>query len=86
MVHTVPLFPKQNNKQSVHRYNNKKAPRPESVSELYRPSDRRLSAKLVPTFSGWMVPRGQHDGSLWPYSRLSRPDATIIQLRIFRCQ
>jgi hypothetical protein len=24
---------------------------PESASELYRPSDRRLSAKLVPTFS-----------------------------------
>jgi hypothetical protein len=24
-------------------------PWPESVSELYRPSDRRLSAKLVPT-------------------------------------
>jgi hypothetical protein len=23
---------------------------PESVSELYRPSDRRMSAKLVPTF------------------------------------
>jgi hypothetical protein len=23
---------------------------PESASELYRPSDRRLSAKLVPTF------------------------------------
>jgi hypothetical protein len=24
---------------------------PESASELYRPSDRRLSAKLVPTFA-----------------------------------
>jgi hypothetical protein len=29
----------------------KKAPWPESVSELYRPNDRRLSAKLVPTFA-----------------------------------
>jgi hypothetical protein len=29
----------------------KKIPWPESVSELYRPSDRRLSAKLVPTFA-----------------------------------
>jgi hypothetical protein len=28
----------------------------ESASELYRPSDRRLSAKLVPTFAG----RGWH--------------------------
>jgi hypothetical protein len=29
----------------------KKKPWPESASELYRPSDRRLSAKLVPTFA-----------------------------------
>jgi hypothetical protein len=26
-------------------------PWPESTSELYRPSDRRLSTKLVPTFA-----------------------------------
>jgi hypothetical protein len=31
-------------------------PWPESVSELYQPSDRRLSAKLVPTFAD----RGSH--------------------------
>jgi hypothetical protein len=30
----------------------KKTPWPQSASELYRPSDRRLSAKLVPTFCG----------------------------------
>jgi hypothetical protein len=30
--------------------NNKKTPWPESASELYLPSDRRLLAKLVPTF------------------------------------
>jgi hypothetical protein len=30
---------------------NNSTPWPESGSELYRPSDRRLSAKLVPTFS-----------------------------------
>jgi hypothetical protein len=29
----------------------KKTPWPESASELYHPSDRRLSAKLVPTFA-----------------------------------
>jgi hypothetical protein len=29
----------------------KKTPLSESASELYRPSDRRLSAKLVPTFT-----------------------------------
>jgi CBS-domain-containing membrane protein len=28
-----------------------KTPWPESASELYRPSDRRLSAKLVSTFA-----------------------------------
>jgi hypothetical protein len=42
---------------------------PESISELYRPSDRRLSAKIIRTFAE-RVPRGQRDGSLWPYSRL----------------
>jgi hypothetical protein len=30
-----------------------KTPWPESASELYRPSDRRLLAKLVPTFATW---------------------------------
>jgi hypothetical protein len=34
----------------------KQTPWSESASELYRPSDRRLSAKLVPTF----VDRGCH--------------------------
>jgi hypothetical protein len=29
----------------------KKTQCPESASELYRPSDRRLSAKLLPTFA-----------------------------------
>jgi hypothetical protein len=47
----------------------KDTPWPESASELCRPSDRRLSAKLVPTFADRGVPRGQHDGSLQPYSR-----------------
>jgi hypothetical protein len=31
----------------------KQAPWTESTSELYRPSDRRLSAKLVQTFADW---------------------------------
>jgi hypothetical protein len=30
---------------------NMKTPWPESASELYRPSDLRMSAKLVPTFA-----------------------------------
>jgi hypothetical protein len=45
----------------------KKKPCPESASELYRPRDRRLSAKLVPTF----VNRGCHVVSVTgPYSRI----------------
>jgi hypothetical protein len=31
--------------------NNKKTPWPESASELYRPSDRLLSEKLVSSFA-----------------------------------
>jgi hypothetical protein len=42
----------------------KQTPWSESASELYRPSDRRLSAKLVPTFANRGVSRGQSDGSL----------------------
>jgi hypothetical protein len=37
-------------------FTKKKPPWPESASELYRPSDSRLSAKLVPTFAV----RGSH--------------------------
>jgi hypothetical protein len=40
----------------------------EYVSELYRLSDRRLSAKLLPTFYGQRVPRGECGGSVRPYS------------------
>jgi hypothetical protein len=45
----------------------KKTPSPESVSELYRLSDHRLSAKLVPTFAdiGCHVVRGTD-----PYGRI----------------
>jgi hypothetical protein len=48
------------------RRNSEKTQWPEYASELYRPSDRRLSAKLVPTFADREVPRGQRDGSLGP--------------------
>jgi hypothetical protein len=45
----------------------KKNPWPESASELYRPSDRRLSAKLVQTFAE----RGCHVVSVMdPYGRI----------------
>jgi hypothetical protein len=38
----------------------------ECANELYRPSDRRLSAKLLPNFADRMVSRGQRNGSLRP--------------------
>jgi hypothetical protein len=42
-------------------------PWPESANELYRPSDRRLSAKLVPTFAD----RGSHVVSVMdPYGHI----------------
>jgi hypothetical protein len=57
----------------------KKTPWPQSASELYRPSDRRLSVKLVPTFFCILrVPRGQRDESLRPYSWLSRPEPLLF--------
>jgi hypothetical protein len=44
-----------------------KTPWPESASELYRPSDRRLSAKRLPTFAD----RGCHVVSVAnPYGRI----------------
>jgi hypothetical protein len=44
-----------------------KTPWPEPASELYRPSDRRLSAKLVPT----LVDRGSDVVSVTdPYDRI----------------
>jgi hypothetical protein len=44
-----------------------KTPWPESASELYRPSDRRLSAKRLPTFAD----RGCHVVSVTdPYGRI----------------
>jgi hypothetical protein len=53
-------------------------PWPESANELYRPSDRRLSAKLVPTFADRGVSRAQRDGSLRPYSLVSRPEQLLF--------
>jgi hypothetical protein len=41
----------------------KQTPWTQSASELYRPSDRRMSANLVPTFAGRGVPRSQRGGS-----------------------
>jgi hypothetical protein len=56
---------------SSNKQTNKQSPWPESAWELYLPIDRRLSTNLVLTFAD-RVPRGRDDGSLQPYSRLSR--------------
>jgi hypothetical protein len=40
-----------------------------SANELYRPSDRRLSAKLVPSFANRGVRCVQCNGSPWPCSQ-----------------
>jgi hypothetical protein len=46
---------------------NKQNPWPECVNDLYRSSDRRMSAKLVPTFAD----RGCHVASVTdPYGRI----------------
>jgi hypothetical protein len=37
-----------------------------------------LVGELSANFCGYKVPRGQHDGSLRPYSRLSRPEPLLF--------
>jgi hypothetical protein len=46
-------------KNMVPRNSKKQTPWPESANELYRPRDRRLSVKLVPTFADGGVSRSQ---------------------------
>jgi hypothetical protein len=53
-------------------------PWPESTSELYRPSDRRLSSKLVPTFANRGVSRSQRGGSLRPLFAFSRLEPLLF--------
>jgi hypothetical protein len=57
---------------------NKQTTWPESASELYGPSDRCLSAKLVPYFliEGCRVVSAAD--SLRSYSRFSRPDSLLF--------
>jgi hypothetical protein len=46
-----------------HRNNKNKLGDLESLSELYRPSSRRFSVKLVPAFEGKGVSRGERNES-----------------------
>jgi hypothetical protein len=48
----------------LHKQKGKQIPWPESASELYRPSYRRLSEKLVPTIADRVVSPSQRGGSL----------------------
>jgi hypothetical protein len=54
------------------------SPWPESESELYRPSDRRLASNLVPIFTARGCHVSQREGSLRLYSRLSRPSSIVL--------
>jgi hypothetical protein len=49
---------------SKNKKTKQKTPWPESPSELYQPSDRRLSAKLLPTFADRTVSHSQWDGTI----------------------
>jgi hypothetical protein len=62
----------------VQHQQNKQTPWPDTASELYRPSDSRLSAKLVPTFAdrGCSVVRAEDP--LRPYFRISRPKPLLF--------
>jgi hypothetical protein len=37
-----------------------------------------LVDEVSANFFGWKVPRGQRDGSLWPYSRFSRLELLLF--------
>jgi hypothetical protein len=56
----------------------KETPWPKSARELYRPSDSRLSAKLVPTFADRGMSRGQLKRFLRSQSRFSRPEPLLF--------
>jgi hypothetical protein len=70
-----------NNNDGIIKHENKKKLWLESVSKLYRPSDRRLLANLVATFAD----RGCHVVSLRPYSRFSRPAVTFSFKQLLSC-
>jgi hypothetical protein len=56
----------------------KKKKPPWSANELYRPSDRRLSAKWLPSFTDRGCQRGQGDGALRPCSRFYRQEPLLF--------
>jgi hypothetical protein len=56
----------------------KQTPWPESVNELYRPSDRHLSENLVSTFADKECRVVSAADPLRQYSRLSRPESLLF--------
>jgi hypothetical protein len=61
-------------------YNNQ-TPWPEPASELYRPSDRRLSEKLVSTFADGRVSRSQRGGSPTAVISVFKTRASIFSFK-----
>jgi hypothetical protein len=61
----IKIFWKDSSKSKLKQNKNKQTPWPKPTSELYRPSDRSLSEKVVPTSTD----RGRHVVSVMdPYS------------------
>jgi hypothetical protein len=60
------------------KYVKKKPPWPKSASELYRPSDRRLSAKLVPAFADRRMSRSQRGVSPTAVISVFRPEPLLF--------
>jgi hypothetical protein len=48
------------------------------VRERTIPTKRPPLVEVSTNFCRWRVPLGQRDRSLWPYSRLSRPDPLLF--------
>jgi hypothetical protein len=56
---------------------NKRTPWTESASELYRPGDRRLSGKLVQTFTARGVSRSRREKCRTAAISISRPETLV---------
>jgi hypothetical protein len=70
------IHPWFHNRRCITVVNNKLTPWLESGSELYRPSDRQLSAKLMQTFADRGVSHDQCGGSPTAVISVYRPDFT----------
>jgi hypothetical protein len=67
MLRTYLVCREKDREREKHTKKNKESPWPESASVLYRPRDRRLSAKLEPTFADRVC---HMDSVTDPYDRI----------------